>query len=228
MIGKIEDALPYNEERDGLPRGLGNRPAHCDDPIWCRILKLNAYHKALKATGCWPVRDQINDHSILEILTMITERFNYVNYDDRKDVPHRDVAKAHLPPSQGATNGKRCTVCVDAVVKSSFDRKVKSLIKTLLDEKKTWVTVEQDGQTVRKQVDDSFVGLCLDCLTKSKFENEDADYWNHCLEFEYDKGCTIAHGQPTWYFSYLGRPEALRSFLREKKALSKTTRGPSR
>lgn len=218
MIGKIETALPYNEKKDGLPR------AHCEDPIWCRMVKMGAYHKALKETQCWPVRKQTDKHSILGILTMLAERFNYVNYDNRKDVPDRDAARAHLPPTQGAKNSKRCTVCVDAVVKASFDRKVKSPIRTLLDDKKTWVTFEQDGETVRMQVDDSFVGLCLDCLTKTKFGSEDADYWNHVLQFEYDHGCTIDHGQPTWYFSFLGRPEHMKEFHKKQKAQQQTMR----
>jgi hypothetical protein len=217
MIGKIEKALYYNGKRDGIPRGHGEGSTDCEDPVWCAMMKSGAYYKALKSTGRWPVRDAMPEHSILQVLTMLAESFNYINYDDRKDVPDRDVARSHLPPSQGAKNSKRCTVCVDADVKASFDRKVKSLIKTLLDDKKTWINVEQDGETVRMQVDDSFVGLCLDCLTKSKFGSDDADYWLHCLQFEYDHGCTIDHGQPTWYFSFLGRLEDMKEFQDQKK-----------
>lgn len=43
MINKIEDALPYDEERDGLPRGKMDwnkhsgltEPKACQDPDWC-------------------------------------------------------------------------------------------------------------------------------------------------------------------------------------------------
>lgn len=215
MIGKIEDALPYDEQRDGLPRGGGHKSTQCEDRSWCPKLKSAAYYKALKATGCWPVRPKMEDHSIHQVLTMLANDFNYVNYDSIPHMPARAAARAKMP---GAMKDRRCGVCVDAAVKAAFDRKVKRLIHTLLDEKKTWVTVERRGQLVRAEVNDSFAGLCLDCLAKTKFGSNDADYWNHCLEFEYDHGCTIPHGQPTWYFSYLGRPEKMKQFQIKKKA----------
>lgn len=215
MISKIEDALPYDEQKDGLPRGRGNKSTQCEDTSWCPKLKSAAYYKALRATGCWPVRPVMEKHSIHEVLTMLANKFEYVNYDSLPGVPDRAAARSKM----SATKDKRCTVCVDAAVKAAFDRKVKRLINTLLDEKKTWVTLKRQG---RVQVDDSFAGLCLDCLTKTKFGSEDEDYWNHCLDFEYDHGCTIHHGQPTWYFSYLGRPEDMWQYQQKKKAQLQT------
>lgn len=216
MINKIEDALPYDEERDGLPRGRGFKSTVCEDPDWCPMLKSAAYYKALKATGCWPVGPVMKNHSIHQVLTMLANKFNYVNYDNMQDMPDRAAARARMPADREGQSQKRCKVCVDAAVKASFDKKVRSLIRTLLDEKKTTVTVVQRGGPVAVQVDDSFAGLCLDCLTKTKFGSEDADYWNHCLDFEFDHGCTVPHGQPTWYFSYLGRAEDMKWYTKEK------------
>lgn len=215
MIGKIEDALPYDEQKDGLPRGGGLKSTQCEDPYWCPKLKSAAYYKALNVTGCWPVRKVMEKQSIHEVLTMLADKFDYVNYNNLQLVPDRATARAHLP--EGATKDKRCTVCVDAAVKAAFDRKVKGLVRRLLDEKKTWISIERNGQYIRTEVDDSFRGLCLDCLTRTKFGSEDEDYWNHCLDFEYDHGCTVTHGQPTWYFSYLGRPENMKQYQKEKK-----------
>ncbi|KAG6362786.1 hypothetical protein INS49_007880 [Diaporthe citri] len=68
MIGKIEVELNYDEKKDGLPRGRGR-----------------AYYKALFATGWWPVERVVKDHSIHQTLTMIENKFDYVNYDNRQD-----------------------------------------------------------------------------------------------------------------------------------------------
>lgn len=128
--------------------------------------------------------------------------------DSRPEAPKENIGTTKVP----------CNVCIDAAVKASFDRKVRGLFKSLLDEKQTTVRKEvEPGKWVFKRVDDSFKGLCLDCLTKTKFESEDDDYWNHCHNFEFDYGCTVKHGQPTWYFSYMGRPEALQQWAKKKK-----------
>ncbi|PYI16945.1 hypothetical protein BO99DRAFT_424316 [Aspergillus violaceofuscus CBS 115571] len=67
-----------------------------------------------------------------------------------------------------------------------------------------------------KRVEAYFDGLCLDCmdLTKNlhKGGDRDRDYWAYMLPRDrYDKDCRIKHGEPTWYFSFMGR--------REKKGL---------
>ncbi|RAH40447.1 uncharacterized protein BO95DRAFT_457380 [Aspergillus brunneoviolaceus CBS 621.78] len=60
-----------------------------------------------------------------------------------------------------------------------------------------------------KRVEGYFDGLCLDCMDNTKNlekgGDRDRDYW------AYDVGCRIKHGEPTWYFSFMGR--------REKKGL---------
>lgn len=227
MIGKTEDALPYDEQRDGLPRGRGRKPTQCEDTSWCPKLKSAAYYKALFATGFWPVKPAMEKLSIHQLQTMLANKFDYVNYDNVPHMPDRAAARAKMTAARGATSDKRCRVCVDAAVKAAFDRKVKSLVNTLLDDKKTWISIERQGQPVTVQVHDSFAGLCLDCLTKTKFGSEDADYWNHCLDFEFDHGCAVPHGQPTWYFSYLGRPEDMKQY-QKKRTRRQTQRGGGR
>lgn len=55
-------------------------------------------------------------------------------------------------------------------------------------------------------VEKYFDGLCLDCLENSK--NTDQKYWSlHLHSNQYDKECRIIHGEPTHYFSFMGRRE---------------------
>jgi len=67
-----------------------------------------------------------------------------------------------------------------------------------------------------------FDGLCLDCMDKSKAKakkgDEDDDYWRHndVPDDQLSRDCRTTHGQPTWYFSYMGRKETIDRFLREK------------
>ncbi|KAI3398048.1 hypothetical protein diail_9911 [Diaporthe ilicicola] len=134
--------------------------------------------------------------SIYRVLTMLANLFDYVNYDNVTGMPNNSAARAMMPAKQldgrdtksdsvskvqgtlkrldddnskaaDTKNHIRCKVCVNAAVKASFDRKVKSLIKTLLDGKKTTRVIEREGTLVTVQVDDSFAGLCLGGLTKT-------------------------------------------------------------
>ena len=68
-----------------------------------------------------------------------------------------------------------------------------------------------------------FDGLCLDCMDRTKPVTKDADmdYWKHntLRESEFIRGCrTGEHGQPTWYFSFMGRTEIRDRFLRNQRA----------
>lgn len=136
------------------------------------------------------------------------------NHRVGKENKHSDALK----DNSGITK-KACNVCVNGAVSASFDRKVKGLFKSMLYEKHTTVRKQvEPGRSALVKVDDTFQGLCLDCLTKTKFESQDDDYWRHCSNFEYDHGCTVRLGQPTWYFSYMGRPEALQKWAKEKRA----------
>ncbi|KAF7162844.1 hypothetical protein CNMCM5623_007966 [Aspergillus felis] len=73
-----------------------------------------------------------------------------------------------------------------------------------------------DGDTIVQQaigrVSSYFDGLCLDCTDRTKDlrieGNKDQDYWFHNEWKEsYDRRCRISHGEPTWYFSFMGRKE---------------------
>lgn len=239
--GKLA-AVRSNPSRPGPGPGK-NKPKVCQDPDWCPKEKTAAYYTALMATGCWPVGDAMKDKSVYQILRDL-QGFDYVPYCRVKHLHDQDAARAKMPREEdvkdtkdtkdgskrGAHADKQapsdkvvvnktsvpCNVCIDATVKASFDRKVRSLFKNLLDEKQTTVRKVSAGEWVYTRMDDSFKGLCLDCFTRTKFdgEGEDEDYWNHCHNFEFDYGCTVKHGQPTWYFSYMGRPEALQEWAK--------------
>ena len=68
-----------------------------------------------------------------------------------------------------------------------------------------------------------FDGLCLDCMDRTKpvTRDEDMDYWQHDILGESDsiRGCRSGdHGEPTWYFSFMGRTEIRDRFLRNQRA----------
>ncbi|MCJ1393210.1 hypothetical protein MMC18_006082 [Xylographa bjoerkii] len=67
-----------------------------------------------------------------------------------------------------------------------------------------------------------FDGLCLDCISscKTKTGDKDWDYWKHhdLKQHEWVTGCRIPHKQPTWYYSFLGRPEDRNQFTKRLKS----------
>ncbi|KAI1203197.1 hypothetical protein F5X97DRAFT_160741 [Nemania serpens] len=62
-----------------------------------------------------------------------------------------------------------------------------------------------------RRVRTNFGGLCLDCMHKFKHggNDDDDDYFAHDKPGNHDRGCRVRHGQPTWYFSYMGRRELM-------------------
>ncbi|KAF7864262.1 uncharacterized protein EAF02_010230 [Botrytis sinoallii] len=65
-------------------------------------------------------------------------------------------------------------------------------------------SIERTGE----QIQEHFDGLCLDCMSISKpkdGKNVDAAYWQHDTLRQYSMGCRVQHGQPTWYWSFMGR-----------------------
>ncbi|PYH93999.1 hypothetical protein BO71DRAFT_450356 [Aspergillus ellipticus CBS 707.79] len=74
---------------------------------------------------------------------------------------------------------------------------------------RSWAVVVNQA---KKRVAEYFDGLCLDCMDKTKNLGEggdqDDDYWHYWKRYSrYDSKCRIMHGQPTWYFSFMGRRE---------------------
>ncbi|PWY77004.1 hypothetical protein BO70DRAFT_388391 [Aspergillus heteromorphus CBS 117.55] len=67
-------------------------------------------------------------------------------------------------------------------------------------------------RSVNDRVRNYFGGLCLDCMDKTKnlrlHGSHDDDYWHYWERYQsYDSKCRISHGEPTWYFSFMGRRE---------------------
>ncbi|KAI1129577.1 hypothetical protein F5Y10DRAFT_263964 [Nemania abortiva] len=60
-----------------------------------------------------------------------------------------------------------------------------------------------------ERVRENFGGLCLDCMHKFRNGNDDDDYFMHDKRGHHDHSCRVKHGQPTWYFSYMGRKELM-------------------
>lgn len=63
-------------------------------------------------------------------------------------------------------------------------------------------------QRTRENVQNSFDGLCLDCMDNSKpkdGKNADNTYWQHDVLRQWSRGCRVEHDQPTWYWSFMGR-----------------------
>lgn len=72
------------------------------------------------------------------------------------------------------------------------------------------------------RVREYFQGLCLDCMnhTNPKTGDTDMDYWRHgdLSPDEWSRGCRLSHGEPTWYFSYMGRREDRDRFMRRERS----------
>lgn len=71
---------------------------------------------------------------------------------------------------------------------------------------------------VCQEVSTCFDGLCMSCMEMTKSCNIDKEYWAHGRSQDWNKGCEIRHGQPTWYFSYMGRRDYMHRFQIERKA----------
>ncbi|RDW88201.1 hypothetical protein BP6252_00233 [Coleophoma cylindrospora] len=82
-------------------------------------------------------------------------------------------------------------------------------------------TDKLEGQHIKplcRYVQNYWQGLCLDCMniTRPKTGNIHTDYWQHNALEDWDSKCRITHGRNTWYFSFMGRPEIMSSYLREQ------------
>ncbi|KAI0477008.1 hypothetical protein F4859DRAFT_521578 [Xylaria cf. heliscus] len=69
--------------------------------------------------------------------------------------------------------------------------------------------LESEVLSASDRVRKNFDGLCLDCMHKFKTGDDDSDYFAHDKPGNHDRGCRVRHGQPTWYFSYMGRKELM-------------------
>ncbi|TVY87715.1 hypothetical protein LAWI1_G006799 [Lachnellula willkommii] len=70
---------------------------------------------------------------------------------------------------------------------------------------------------VRDEISEDFHGLCLDCINMTKTGDVDNDYWAHDRMQQWDFNCRIDHGQPSWYFSFVGRKTDMKNHQLKKK-----------
>ncbi|PQE29546.1 BTB POZ fold protein [Rutstroemia sp. NJR-2017a WRK4] len=71
---------------------------------------------------------------------------------------------------------------------------------------------------IHDKIQNNFEGLCLDCMDVSKASAEATkNYLRRDFSGHYDSGCRVDHGQPTWYWSYLGQRTVMQAHQREKK-----------
>jgi hypothetical protein len=155
----------------------------------CKSKKDNlwAYESALHKSGVWPLESEAKDKSINELLRLLYDDFKYED-------PHPKA------PDGRCTDRHDCGHDFEHVVNSAINK-----------------------------ARDQFNGLCLgisslslsmfarslanpyksDCMRASSIEAEDEDYWRHAETGYYrSRGiCRVSHGQPTWYFSFMGRKE---------------------
>lgn len=64
---------------------------------------------------------------------------------------------------------------------------------------------------VHEKVEETFDGLCIDCMESTKLTTYDEDYFRHNEICCWDSDCRINHGRPTWYYSFCGELPARRS-----------------
>ncbi|KXT01768.1 hypothetical protein AC579_8923 [Pseudocercospora musae] len=73
--------------------------------------------------------------------------------------------------------------------------------------------------TAREEIGNYFAGLCLDCMTASKGDDAEGKYWSHSKPgVKWDEGCTVNHGQASWYFSFMGPREDMMEWVKAPKA----------
>ncbi|KAH8790311.1 hypothetical protein BGZ57DRAFT_949622 [Hyaloscypha finlandica] len=79
---------------------------------------------------------------------------------------------------------------------------------------------------IRSKILNYWEGLCLDCMSIStpKTGDIDKDYWMHNMNEEWGRGCRIQHKRNTWYFSFMGRPSIMSSFMWEQQQRKKEAR----
>lgn len=75
----------------------------------------------------------------------------------------------------------------------------------------------QSVNMVRESLLTEFDGLCLDCMNLTKTGDVNGDYWEHGYCRNYSTGCRIDHGEPTWYFSFMGRRQDMKKHQNELK-----------
>ncbi|KAL8796888.1 MAG: hypothetical protein Q9195_000971 [Heterodermia aff. obscurata] len=75
-----------------------------------------------------------------------------------------------------------------------------------------------------------FDGLCLDCMKRSKSgpESDEEDYLNDNMPTpdDWSQPCEVRHGEPTWYYSFMGRREHRDAILKHLRGRHPKMRVP--
>jgi hypothetical protein len=80
-------------------------------------------------------------------------------------------------------------------------------------------------RNVRLKIMNDFHGLCLDCMQQTKTDSVHEDYWKRDMMQQWDKGCRIKHGEPTWNFSFMGSKTDMEKYWKEKAKKQKQLSG---
>ncbi|KAK2747833.1 hypothetical protein FQN55_004709 [Onygenales sp. PD_40] len=151
----------------------------------CKEETVFDYLRELQRIKVWPMEVNFRQKSICDMLGRL-QMFNAANMRCNRSVP----AAAAGSDAEGTVNTPRARrPCVECG--------------------RDWRAIVSKADTVTRNY---FDGLCLDCMNETKNlrlqGDEDDDYWSHNSRREtYDDQCRIKHGQPTWYFSFMGRSE---------------------
>lgn len=132
--------------------------------------------------------EEVSDGEALARLFEKMDKFKYTQWF---------VLRDPLMPTEGEDDNAElaeCT-CDKEVIAKFFNKKV---------------------EKIRNYVEGEFQGLCLDCMYTSVYG--DGDYWTNGSEARYDDGCSIRHGESTWYFSYMGKPADMEKFQAESQS----------
>ncbi|KAH3993315.1 hypothetical protein HBI81_125190 [Parastagonospora nodorum] len=113
---------------------------------------------------------------------------------------------------------------VDDVLTSSsiaeVTRRLKAFKLNYTAKCKRCASIDWESVVLRacSNTDGYFNGICLDCQDRSKPKGEglDDEYEKHNQPDagRWDTRCRFKHGQPTWYISWLGRPDIREKMLR--------------
>lgn len=133
----------------------------------------------------------------------------------------RHLVDINVWPLEEKMRGCSVNTMLDRLEKFSFSAKEKACGRC-----RKFYTSEVAGLVLK--VRKYFDGLCLDCMdkSKSKYSDDHEDYWAHdeMGQRDWSRHCRVTHGQPSWYFSFMGRKEDRDSFNRREKKLASAHR----
>ena len=126
----------------------------------------------------------------------------------------KDLYNLGVWPLERAYQRKSMTAVLALLDKFSFEAKKDACLRC----RKNYKEIVRTAQATTRYY---FNGLCLDCMDKTRpvTEDEHMDYWLHndLTEADFAGHCRVVHGEPSWYFSFMGRLEVRDRFLRNRR-----------